>query len=159
MALKMGWKAAGAAAAVAAVGVASAAQAQTPDDIARLDRFSRERGQAIAATQQRMPPVSTSRPERLVQPDRLWVCKGTQPGLPIYSAPDFASTPAGVTQDHVATSGAAVNGFVMVLGYSGKLGFVPAGTLGPYVSDVRPGTQCTVEGLRRRDNSPVFGYR
>ncbi|SDB71566.1 hypothetical protein [Belnapia rosea] len=158
MALKLGWKAAGAAVAVAAVGIASTAQAQTPEDIARLDRFSRDRGRALALTHQLTPPVPSGSPERLMQPERLWVCKGTQPGLPIYSSPDRTSTPMGVTQDFIATSGATVGGFVQVMGYSGRLGFVPANTLGPYINTVKPGVQCTVEGLRRRDNSPVFGF-
>jgi hypothetical protein len=51
MAMRMGWKAAGAAV-VAAVGIASGAQAQTPEDIARLERFSRDRGRALALTHQ-----------------------------------------------------------------------------------------------------------
>lgn len=157
MALRMGWKAAGAAA-LAAVGIASAAQAQTPDDLARLERFSRDRGRALALTHRLTPPVSSGSPERLVQPERLWVCKGSQPGLPIYSSPDRSSSAMGVTQDFVATSGATVGGFVQVMGYNGRLGFVPANTLGPYVNTVKPGVQCTVEGLRRRDNSPVFGF-
>jgi hypothetical protein len=157
MAMRMGWKAAGAAV-VAAVGIASGAQAQTPDDIARLERFSRDRGRALALTHQLAPPISTGTPERLVQPERLWVCKGTQPGLPIYSSPDRTSAPMGVTQDFVATSGATVGGFVQVMGYNGRLGFVPANSLGTYVNAVKPGVQCTVEGLRRRDNSPVFGF-
>ena len=157
MALRMGWKAAGTAA-LAAVGIASAAQAQTPDDLARLERFSRDRGRALALTHQLTPPVSSGSPERLVQPERLWVCKGSQPGLPIYSSPDRSSSAMGVTQDFVATSGATVGGFVQVMGYNGRLGFVPANTLGPYVNMVKPDVQCTVEGLRRRDNSPVFGF-
>lgn len=157
MALRTGLKAAGLAA-LAVVGIALGAHAQTPDDLARLERFSQDRGRALALTHQLAPPISTRPPERLVQPDRLWVCKGTQAGLPIYSSPDRSSTPMGVTQDFVATSGATVGGFVQVMGYNGRLGFVPANSLGPYINTVKPGVQCTVEGLRRRDNSPVFGF-
>ena len=158
MALRMGWKAVGAAV-LAVTGIASGAQAQTPEDLARLERFSQDRGRSLALTHQLAPPISTRAPERLVQPDRLWVCKGTQPGLPIFSSPDRTSAPMGVTQDFIATSGGTVGGFVQVMGYSGRLGFVPANTLGPYINTAKPGVQCTVEGLRRRDNSPVFGFR
>lgn len=160
MALKLGWKAAGAAAAAAAVAVVvGSAQAQTPEDLARLERFSADRNRALAVHTQRTPPMSTQQPERLQQPDRLWVCRGTQAGQPIYSSPDLRSQQSGVTQDYVAVSGATVNGFNLVLGYSGRLGFVPTSSLGPYVNTVKAGVQCTVEGLRRRDGSPVFGFR
>ncbi len=157
MFLGMGWKAA-VTTLVVTLGIASAAQAQTPEDLSRLERFSLDRGRALALRQQLTPPVSTGAPERLVPLERLWVCKGTQPGLPIYSSPDRTSAPMGVTQDFIATAGATVGGFVQVMGYSGRLGFVPANTLGPYINAVKAGVQCTVEGLRRRDNSPVFGF-
>lgn len=158
MALRTAWKAAGVAV-VMALGIASAAHAQTPDDLARLERFSLDRGRTLALRHQLTPPIASAAPERLVPLERLWVCKGTQPGLPIYSSPDRTSAPMGVTQDFIATAGATVGGFVQVMGYSGRLGFVPANTLGPYVNAVKPGVQCTVEGLQRRDNSPVFGFR
>lgn len=145
------------AAAVMAVGLASGAYAQTPEDIRWLDQMSARRSQTVA-NRYVGPPPPPARAERLVQADRLWVCMGTQPGRPIYSEASVNSTAFGVTQDYIATTGSTVDGFALVMSYNGRTGFVPVDRLGPYVSDVKPGSQCIVKGFRADNMRPVFGF-
>ena len=65
------------------------------------------------------------------------------------------SQPSWRTQPQIAASNGWVNGYAEVLFYNGKIGFVPSSQIKPYHSDLRPGSTCTVAGLRL-DGSPAF---
>lgn len=149
--------------------VAGGACAQTAEDIARLNRMARERGDAVGAANTVKGAVRQERPPR-EEPDRvrqlrgLWECSGNDEGQPVYMQPRFDSEVMGRTTAFVATQGERRNGFVGILHSNGHKGWVPERSVMPnddfrplIGADNRP-VRCSVLGVR--DNGqPVFQLR
>ena len=142
-----------AAAALATV-MAHQAHGQALPDIDFLDRLAAQRNAEMRPRPEQTPPAATPR-ERLRPVNHLWVCMSTTPWQPILASPYPGATVIGRTLPQIAASIGWVNGYGEVLSYNGKIGFVPASQIKPYHSDLKPGSTCTVAGLRI-DGSPVF---
>ena len=83
----------------------------------------------------------------------------TPPYTPIRAEPRTGAAIIGYTQTQAAVSYDSVPGYARVLLYNGKkVGFVPEGLVRPYVSEVKQGVTCVVEGLRPGTGAPLFGY-
>ena len=59
--------------------------------------------------------------------------------------------------DAVAVGGRPQNGFARILFPNGQIGWIPAASIHDYVSTVKPGGGCQVEGIRA-NGAPVFTY-
>jgi hypothetical protein len=144
-------------AALALVGFAGAASAQTPEDLRRLDRWSAERS-AAHPVRPMAPPVTAPAP-RITPLSRHWVCMSAAEQQPVYSSPTVESRQIGTTLEFVASTGAMVDGYVEVLHYSGQIGFVRQSALHAWSgTQYNPQASCQVLGVR--DNkTPVFSIR
>ena len=144
-------------AALALVGIAGAASAQTPDDLRRLDRWSAERA-ASHPVRQMAPPVAAPAP-RITPLSRHWVCMSAEEMQPVYSSPTAQSRQIGTTLEFVASTGADVDGFVEVLHYNGQIGFVRQGVLRAWSgTQYNPRASCRILGVR--DNkTPAFSIK
>ena len=145
------------AAAVLGTVMAHQAHGQPLPDIDFLDRLAAQRNAEMRPRPEQTPPIATPR-ERLRPVNHLWVCMSTTPWQPVLSSPYPGATVIGRTQPQIAASNGWVNGYAEVLFYNGKIGFVPSAQIKPYHSDLRPGSTCTVAGLRL-DGSPAFAYQ
>ena len=143
-------------AAVLGTVMAHQAHGQALPDVDFLDRLAAQRNAEMRPRPEQTPPAATPR-ERLRPVNHLWVCMSTTPWQPVLSSPYPGATVIGRTQPQIAASIGWVNGYAEVLFYNGKIGFVPSSQIKPYHSDLRPGSTCTVAGLRL-DGSPAFAY-
>ncbi len=137
------------------------ARAQAPSGLTpqQLDQMSKERMQAIGPRNWGPPVPQSMVPKETVLPTKeLWVCMSAEQWQPVYSGPSKSSPVIGETLSQEAVGGRYVNGFARVLFGSGKIGYVPAGQLRPFSSKLRPGSTCTVEGVRP-NGAPVFAYQ
>jgi hypothetical protein len=139
--------------------LAGQARAQQPGFTPQqLDEMSKQRMQAIGPRNWGPPPPQSSIPNETVLPTKqLWVCMSAEQWQPVYPQPNTSAPVIGKTMSQEAVSGRYVNGFARVLFGPGRIGYVPARELHPYVSKLRPGSTCTVEGVRP-NGSPVFAY-
>ena len=142
------------AAAVLGTVMAHQAHGQPLPDIDFLDRLAAQRNAEMRPRPEQPAPVATPR-ERLRPVNHLWVCMSTTPWQPVLSSPYPGATVIGRTQPQIAASNGWVNGYGEVLSYNGKIGFLPSSQIKPYHSELKPGSTCTVAGLRI-DGSPVF---
>ena len=122
-----------------------------------LDRMSQQRMEETGFINRGPPvPLSSVPKLRIFQPSEPWICKSTKPWQPVYSEPNLAAPKLGETQSHVAVGGRSQNGFARILFPNGKIGWIPANQVRDFVSDVKPGASCQVEGVRA-NGGPVFG--
>jgi len=122
-----------------------------------LDRMSQQRMEERGRVDHGPPPPLSSVPKlQIFQPAEPWICKSTKPWQPVYSEPRFGAPTLGETQSHVAVGGRSQNGFARILFPNGKIGWIPANQVRDFVSDVKPGLTCQVEGVRA-NGGPVFG--
>ncbi len=129
-------------------------QGFTPQE---LDRMSQQRMQERGRVDHGPPPPLSSVPKlRIFKPAEPWICKSTNPWQPVYSEPRLGAPTLGETQSQVAVGGRSQNGFARILFPNGKIGWIPANQVRDFVSDVRPGLTCQVEGVRA-NGGPVFG--
>ena len=145
------------AAAVLGTVMAHQAHGQAPPDANFLDRLAAQRNAEMQPRPEQPAPVATPQ-ERLRPVGHQWVCMSTTPWRPVLSSSYAGASVTGRTQPQIAASVGWVNGFVQVLFYNGKIGYVPSSEVEPYHSDLKPNSSCTVAGLRP-DGSPVFRYR
>jgi hypothetical protein len=130
-------------------------QGFTPQE---LDRMSQQRMQEMGRVDHGPPPAQSSLPKlQLFQPAEPWVCKGTAAWQPIYASPSRSAPEVGKTLPAIAVGGRNVNGFSRVLANGGQIGYVPSETIHEYRSDVKPGSTCSVAGVRA-NGAPVFSY-
>jgi len=130
-------------------------QGFTPQE---LDRMSQQRMQATGPVNHGPPvPLSSVPKTQVFQPKEPWICKGTTAWQPVYSAPNTSAPAMGKTLDMVAVGGRPQNGFARILFLNGQIGWIPANTVREYVSDVKPGGGCQVEGVRA-NGAPVFTF-
>lgn len=150
---------------------AGTAMAQAAEDIARLNRQSRERSEAMGAANMTKTGVRQMTPPR-EEPDRvrqlrgLWECSGNEEGQTVYSEPRFDAPSMGRTTAFVATQGERRNGFMAIIHSNGHKGWVPAGSLLMPNGDFRPliganerPVRCSVLGVREGSGQPVFQLR
>jgi hypothetical protein len=122
-----------------------------------LDRMSEQRMQEMGRVDHGPPvPLSSVPKVQLFQPAEPWICKSTKPWQPVYSEPRLGAPTLGETQSHVAVGGRSQNGFARILFPNGKIGWIPANQVHDFVSDVKPGATCQVDGVRA-NGGPVFG--
>ena len=124
-----------------------------------LDRMSQ---QNLAAGAQRgfasgPPPRDTTAPVRLHQPSGLWVCKSTDPYVPILAEPRPDARPIGQSAGQVA-AGADSGAYTSVLFHEGQIGYVPRSALRPYQNQFNPRASCRFGGLRP-DGMVTFDIR
>ena len=130
-------------------------QGFTPQE---LDRMSQQRMQEMGRVDHGPPPAQSTLPKlQLFQPAEPWVCKGTAAWQPIYASPSRGAPEIGKTLPAIAVGGRNVNGFSRVLANGGQIGYVPSEAIHEYRSDVKPGSTCSVEGVRA-NGAPVFLY-
>jgi len=131
-------------------------QGFTPQE---LDRMSQQRMQATGPINHGPPPPLSSIPkQQIYQPKEPWICKGTTAWQPVYSAPSMSAAPLGKTMNMIAVGGRPQNGFARILFPNGKIGWVPAGTVHEYVSDVVPNATCSISGVRA-EGGPIFSVQ
>jgi len=122
-----------------------------------LDRMSQQRMEERGRVDHGPPPPLSSVPKlQIFQPAEPWICKSTKPWQPVYSEPRLGAPTLGKTQSQVAVGGRSQNGFARILFPNGKIGWIPADQVRDFVSDVKPGLTCQVEGVRA-NGGPVFG--
>ena len=144
-------------AALALVGIAGVASAQTPNDLRRLERWSAERS-ASHPVRQMAPPVSAPAP-KITPLSRHWVCMSAIEMQPVYSSPTEQSRQIGMTTEFVASTGATVDGFVEVLHYNGQIAFVRRGVLRPWSgTQYNPQATCRLLGVRE-NLTPAFAIQ
>jgi len=123
-----------------------------------LDRMSQQGMEERGRVDHGPPPSQSSLPRlQLFQPAEPWVCKGTKAWQPIYASPSNTSPEVGTSLPSIAVGGRNVNGFSRVLTNGGQIGYVPSEAIHEYRSDVKPGSTCSVEGVRA-NGAPVFAY-
>lgn len=123
-----------------------------------LDRMSEERTKVFGpANHGPPPPLSSVSKTQVFQPKEPWICKGTTEWQPVYSAPSLNAPTMGKTMDAAAVGGRPQNGFARILFPNGQIGWIPASSIHDYVSTVKPGGGCQVEGVRA-NGAPVFTY-
>ena len=124
-----------------------------------LDRMSQQRMEETGPVDHGPPvPLSSVPKLQLFQPAEPWICKSTNPWQPVYSEPSLTAPTFGQTQSHVAVGGRTQNGFARILFPNGKIGWIPANQVRPFVSDVKPGLACQVSGVRA-NGAPVFDIK
>lgn len=124
----------------------------------QLDQMSRQRMEEQGPRNWGPPPPQDSPPgETIIPLDGLWVCMSARQWQPIYASPDRSSAVIGKTLSQVAVGGKAVGDFDPVLVRAGRIGYVEAAIVTPYNSGLRPGSTCTVQGVRP-GGMVVFGY-
>jgi hypothetical protein len=122
----------------------------------QLDQMSTERMQAIGPRNWGPPPPQSSIPqENLTQPQELLVCMSADPWKNVYASPSARSRVIGATLPEVAVKGREVDGFVPILFGPGRTGYVAANDVRPFQSKLKPGSTCTIVGLRP-NGSAVF---
>ena len=124
----------------------------------QLDQMSKERIQETGPRNWGPPPPQSSLPkEKIIPLNDLWVCMSAKQWQPIYASPSGSAAVIGKTLSQAAVGGKSVNGFDPVLVRAGRIGYVRASDVSPYSSQFRPGSTCTVEGVRP-NGTLVFGY-
>jgi hypothetical protein len=125
----------------------------------QLDQMSQQRMQEEGPRNWGPPPPQSSiQPDKIIPVDGLWVCMSAKQWQPVYASPSASSPVIAKTLSQAAVGGREVNGFDPVLVRTGRIGYVAASNLSPFQSALRPGTTCTVEGVRL-SGSIVFGYQ
>jgi hypothetical protein len=122
----------------------------------QLDQMSKERMQAIGPRNWGPPVPQSAVPKEDIRPsNQLLVCMSADPWKPVYSRPSTSSGEIGKTLPQVAAKGATVDGFVPILFGPGRTGYVPASEVRPFQSTLKPGSTCTISGVRI-NGSAVF---
>ena len=141
---------------VAGCVAASVAHAQLTGP--ELDRMAAERNAEMRPIAPLPRPPHAVSHEDIRPADRLWVCMSTDPYQPVYAAPSPSAPVIGQTMSDIAVSGGPVNGFMTILRGGGVLGYIPASSVRPYQSTVKPNGTCRIAGVRP-DGSPAFVHR
>jgi hypothetical protein len=131
------------------LGAQASAQQQGGFTPQQLDQMSKERMKELGPRNWGPPQPQSSIPaEKLTQPGQLLVCMSAVPWKHVYAAPSATASVIGATLPEVAVKGATVRGFVPILFGPGRTGYVPANEVSPFQSKLKPGSTCTVAGLR-----------
>ena len=141
-----------------ALGLAGLGHAQgfTPQE---LDRMSKERLDHGDFRKFAAPPAPSTvyQAVPLHQPQGLWVCKSTDPYVPILAEPLPSAPVIGQSSGRLAV-GADRGDYASVLFFEGKVGWVPRAAVRPYHNEFNPRATCTVGGLRP-DGVVAFAVR
>jgi hypothetical protein len=124
----------------------------------QLDQMSKERMQELGPRNWGPPvPQSAVPKEDIRPPTELLVCMSADAWKDVYETPSQSSPVIGKTLPVVAVKGATVKGFVPILFGPGQTGYVPANEVRPYQSTLKPGSACSIAGVRP-NGAAVFDY-
>jgi hypothetical protein len=138
------------------LGACAWAQSSVPPDVDELRRAHQADEDERGAIPEK-PRPNFVEPQRLHPARQPWRCLGTNPWHKVYAAPDASSPVIGLTQPQIAVTGDPVNGFLPVLYYNGRLGYLPAASVHAFHQPDHPETTCTFAGLTAQGR-PMFRF-
>lgn len=124
----------------------------------QLDEMSKQRMWELGPRNWGPPVPQSAVPKEDIRPPReLLVCMSADPWRDVYQSPSQSAPVIGKTLPVVAVKGATVGGFVPILFGPGRTGYVPAREVRPFHSTLKPGSTCSIAGVRP-NGAAVFDY-